>query len=127
MEKPSLRIVHPPAEFSPSRRGIAPLDVQQKRQFFKSLVLGSLDCGFLRYSKRQELIQYAAKLGIGEFDACLLIAETQYHADEIEPLDAGDPVAQLSPVTPRFSIPMKVSLALATACLIDLLLIWAVL
>lgn len=88
------------------------------------MVVGELEAGFLRYSRRQALIQYAARLGISEFDANLLIAEAQYHRDEIEPGGFHTPATLESLSQPeRWSTPMRLALAIVIAIFIDLLLI----
>ena len=101
---------------------------EEKRTIFKGMVVGELEAGFLRYSKRQDLLRYAAGLNIPEFEACLLIAEAQYRADDIEPV--GFNTAKLidridKPVV--LSIPLRLGLALIAAVFIDLALIWWIL
>ncbi|HOB74918.1 MAG TPA: hypothetical protein PKG54_10365 [Phycisphaerae bacterium] len=98
---------------------------EEKRRIFKSMVVGELEAGFLRYSKREELIRYAAHLGLSEFDAMLLIAEAQYHAGDIEPV-RFESAATLGTLTrpDAWSIPMRLSFALVAAIFIDLLLIY---
>ena len=106
-------------------RSVALFTSEEKRRIFKSMVVGELDAGFLRYSKREELIRYAANLGLTEFEAMLLIAEAQHNADQIEPLHFQS-VATLAAMTrpEAWSIPMRLSVALVVAAFIDLLLIY---
>ena len=98
---------------------------QEKRTIFKGMVVGEMEAGFLRYSRRQALLGYAAKLGIPEFEACLLIAEAQYYAGDIEPIDF-DSAATFEAVThpEAWSIPMRLAFTLAAAVFVDLLLIY---
>ena len=96
----------------------------EKRKIFRGMVVAELEAGFLRYSRRQSLIQYARRLGISEFDANLLIAEAQYRRDEIEPTGFLSPATLESVAAPeRWSISMRLALALVAAIFIDLLLI----
>jgi hypothetical protein len=98
---------------------------EEKRRIFKGMVVGELEAGFLRYSKREELIRYAASLGLSEFEAMLLIAEAQYHRGEIEPLrfeSAATFETLSSPDT--WSVPMRLAFALVAAICFDLVLIY---
>jgi len=108
-----------------SDRSSARLNAQEKRQIFKGMVVGELEAGFLRYSRRQALLKYAARLGIPEFEACLLIAEAQYHIDDIEPISFNtattlNNVKQES----QWPIPTRLAAALMIAIFVDLLLIY---
>ncbi|HOA74977.1 MAG TPA: hypothetical protein PL151_15750 [Phycisphaerae bacterium] len=119
-----LRIVRPPAEEpADSRRGKA-LSVQDKRELFKSLVVHSLDAGFLRYSRRQELLRIAAQLGFGEFEACLMIAEAQFHSDQIDPAEAGNLASyDVTPVARGVLTTAQIAAALIAAAVVDAILI----
>ena len=97
---------------------------EEKRKIFRGMVVAELESGFLRYSKRQALIQYATRLGLAEFDANLLIAEAQYHRDEIEPTSFLTPATLDALTRPeRWSTSMRIAMALVVAIFIDLLLI----
>jgi hypothetical protein len=98
---------------------------EEKRRIFRSMVVGELEAGYLRYSKREELIRYGAHLGLTEFECMLLIAEAQHNAGQIEPLRFGS-AATLDTLTrpDAWSIPMRLSFALVIAILLDLLLIY---
>src|SRR4029077_17009518 len=98
---------------------------EDKKKIFRGMVVGELEAGFLRYSRRQALIQYATVLGISEFDANLLTAEAQYHAGGIEPF-GFDTAATLSTVArpDAWSVPMRLTFALVAAVFVDLLLIY---
>lgn len=108
-----------------AKRSAAAFTSEEKRRIFKSMVVGELDAGFLRYSKREELIGYAGRLGLTEFEAMLLIAEAQHNADQIEPVHF-DSAATLEALSrpEAWSIPMRLSFALIIAVFIDLLLIY---
>ena len=110
----SSRIERPPPRFTG----------QEKRRILKAMVVGELEAGFLRYSRRQALLGYAAKLGIPEFEACLLIAEAQYHAGDIEPIRFED-AATLDTVghPEAWSVPMRLAFTLVAALFVDLLLV----
>ena len=90
------------------------------------MVVSEVEQGILRYSRRTALMQYAAKLGIPEFEASLLIAEAQYHSGDIEPIHF-DAAATLESITrpDAWSIPMRLTFALVTAVLVDLLVIYS--
>jgi hypothetical protein len=108
-----------------AKRSAAAFTSEEKRRIFRSMVVGELDAGFLRYSKREELIRYAGQLGLTEFEAMLLIAEAQHHAEQIEPIhfDSAATLAALSRPD-VWSIPMRLTFALIAAAFIDLLLIY---
>jgi len=98
---------------------------EEKREIFKGMVVGELEAGFLRYSKRQSLLKYAVRLGIPEFEACLLIAEAQYYAGDIEPLGfMGGELVEAGGEPESMSVSMKLGLALVAAIAIDLMLIY---
>jgi hypothetical protein len=80
--------------------------------------------GVLRYSRRRELLEFARRLGLPDFEAHLLIAQAQYGQP------AGDQNTTIDPVQPAYLVspkPMpawlKASLALLAAAAIDLALI----
>ena len=108
----------------PSTQPPSSLDPLDKRQVFKQMVVGTLESGFLRYSKRKALLDYAARIGISEFDAMLLIAEAQFYADQIEPAQVDSAVVLGEP--PRvetWSPATKLLLALGMAVVLDVTLI----
>ncbi|HPD32171.1 MAG TPA: hypothetical protein PLL20_19430 [Phycisphaerae bacterium] len=102
----------------------AELSMADKRRIFKGMVVSELEAGFLRYSRREALLKYAAKLKIPEFEACLLIAEAQFHAGDIEPIEFQS-AATLEAITQpeSWSIPLRLAVALAIATVIDLILV----
>ena len=111
---PRLSIERPATEFT------AP----EMRDVLKGMVVAELEAGFLRYSRRQALLDYSQKLGIPEFEACLLIADAQYHAGDIEPIQFDTATRFETVRRPEArSIPLKLALVLAAAILADLLLI----
>jgi len=103
----------------------APLSYDEKRKIFKGMVVAELDAGFLRYSKRQELMRYAARLGIPEFEATLLMAEAQYHMDDIEPV-SFDSVASFGNMArpDNWSVSLRVAVAFVAARFSDLPIIY---
>lgn len=58
-------------------------------------IAAALEDGLLRYTRRQAILQRAAELGIGEFQAQLLIAQVQFGADDLDviavPVTGGRP------------------------------------
>ncbi|MCG3137000.1 MAG: hypothetical protein HJJLKODD_00841 [Phycisphaerae bacterium] len=55
------------------------------RTIFQEMVRVELANGVLRHSKRRELLRFAEQLGIGQFEACVIVAQMQYRADQLEP------------------------------------------
>lgn len=109
----------------PVRRANVAFTYEEKRNIFKGMVVSELEAGFLRYSRRQELLKQAARLGIAEFEACLLIAEAQFKAGDIEPirLDSAATLENLSrPET--WSIPVQLVVAAFIAVCVDLLALY---
>lgn len=120
----SLRIARTPQEYPPVGRQVRPDSAESKtREIYKGLVVASLDAGFLRYSRRQELLQLASRLGIGEFEACLLIAEAQFRSGEIDPVELAETGLEPNPLPARISISTRIALALAAATFVDLLVV----
>jgi hypothetical protein len=111
---PSRPLYAPPAEFT----------LAEKRRIFKGMVVSELEAGFLRYSRREALLKYAEKLKIPEFEACLLIAEAQFHAGDLDPVQF-ETEATLDAITrpEAWSIPLRLAIALAAAVVIDLAMI----
>ncbi len=101
------------------------LDPLDKRHVFKQMVVGSLESGFLRYSKRKALLAYAAKIGISEFDAMLLIAEAQFYADRIAPAAAdGSWLLAEPPHIEVWSAATRLLLAVGVAAMLDAALLY---
>ena len=105
-------------------RPLLPFPQSARRNVFKRMVVSQLEAGFLRYSHRQTLLKQADRLGIPEFEASLLIAEAQFNVDDIEPIHFGS-AATLETLTrpDAWSVPLRVSVALAAAVFIDLIVI----
>jgi hypothetical protein len=105
------------AEFTPGER----------RRIFQQMVITELEGGVLRYTRRRALQRYAEEIGIPAFDANLLIAEAQYRARQLDPieLDAGSDL--LLPQTPPRSsfwpTGYHLAFALLAASIVDLILI----
>lgn len=117
------RKVETPAK--PVQRSSACFTADEKRNIFKSMVVGELEAGFLRYSKREELLRYATVLGLTEFEAMLLMAEAQHHAGQIEPVHFESP-ATLNVLTrpDTWTISMRLTFALTAAVFVDLILLY---
>jgi len=119
--RPTLRLVRPIERQDSARLSFT---IEEKRKVFKGMVVAELESGFLRYSRRQALLKYAELLGLGEFEASLLIAEAQFRSGDIEPASFHTPVDLASLTRPDvWSIPMRLSLVLVAAAFIDLMLI----
>jgi len=102
----------------------AEMSMADRRRVFKGMVVSELEAGFLRYSRREALLKYATRLGISEFDACLLIAEAQFHSGDIEPIEFESSATIETITQPEtWSIPLRLAVALAVAGIIDLIVI----
>jgi len=124
-EHTSLTVPKPTAQPDLSTRIPGPFTLEEKRKFFKGMVVSELEAGFLRYSRRKALIDYANKLGIGDFEATLLIAEAQYRSDEIDPVHFTSDFNLENVTRPdAWSIPLRLSFALLIAAFVDLCLIF---
>jgi hypothetical protein len=122
--QPSLRLVRSDRKRSLDTASLK-FTAEEKRQVFKGMVVSELESGFLRYSRRQALLKYAQVLGIGEFEASLLIAEAQFRSGDIEPASFHTPVDLDSLTRPHtWSIPVRMGFVIAAAILVDLLLIY---
>ena len=85
---------------------------EEKRRIFKQMVVHELEGGFLRYSRREALMKYAAQLKLAEFEATLLIAEAQYSPDTLEtvdPVEFGSAVTLSTATSPERWSPSLVS------------------
>jgi hypothetical protein len=51
----------------------------------RRMIAASLEDGLLRYSRRQQILARAAELGIGDFQAQLMIAQVQFGGDDLLP------------------------------------------
>lgn len=109
----------------PTAEAAGRLDSLDKRQIFKQMVVGSLESSFLRYSKRKALLEYAARIGISEFDAMLLIAEAQFYSDRIDPAtDDGAWLLKEPPQVELWSPGTKLLLAIGIAAVVDAVMIY---
>jgi len=66
------------------RATVLPLGQHERRIIFHEMVKAELEGGLLRYSKRKQLLHYAGKIGIPNFEACLMIAEVQHSEGQLE-------------------------------------------
>jgi len=126
MSKPqsTLRLVRSDRKQQPDTAQLK-FTIEEKRNVFKGMVVGELEAGFLRYSRRQALLKYAEVLGIGEFEASLLIAEAQFHSGDLEPASFHTPVDLDSLTRPdTWSIPLRMGFVISAAIFVDLLLIY---
>lgn len=65
---------------------------REARIIFAAMVKADLEAGLLRYSKRRRLVRYAAKIGIPEFEAQLIMAQVRTGAG---------PNGSVRPLTPE--------------------------
>jgi hypothetical protein len=123
--KAPLSQTQAPGSRPADRRSIAPLTYEEKRKIFKGMVVAELEAGFLRYSKRVELMRYARRLGIPEFEATLLVAEAQYNVDDIDPV-TFDSMTTLNNLTrpDTWSVSLRLVVAFIAAMCIDVAIIY---
>jgi hypothetical protein len=62
-----------------------------RARLFAEFAAGAISGNVLLYSKRKELLIVAKRLGIGRFEANLLIAATQHQSDRARPVTAEPP------------------------------------
>src|SRR4051812_20814253 len=84
------RLGHDPAKLHVALRELARADAQRPpaadfadpapgpARLFSARVAAALDEGILRYSARKDLLREAARMGLGNFEATLLIAAVQH-------------------------------------------------
>lgn len=119
----SMRLIRPDTPQS-AASSAGHFTAEEKRKIFRGMVVSELEAGFLRYSRRQALIAYGRRLGLSEFDANLLIAEAQYHRDEITPTGFTSTINLETVTRPEtWSVSLRIGMALAIAIFVDLLLI----
>lgn len=101
----------------------------ERRRIFRQMVVMELEAGVLRYSRRRALLRYADEIGIPSFEANLLVAEAQYRAKQLDPIEldtrADFPLPPFEPaVRPEGLSPaFQLMFALLVAAIIDLMLI----
>ncbi len=101
----------------------------ERRRIFRQMVVHELEAGVLRYSRRRALLRYAEEIGIPPFDANLLIAEAQYRAEQLDPVEfdarADYPLPPFAPAAGDESLSpgFQLTFALLVAAMIDLMLI----
>ena len=69
------------------------LQAREARIIFAAMVKADMEAGLLRYSKRRRLVRYAAKIGIAEFEAQLIMAQVRTeagHNGPVRPLTSED-------------------------------------
>lgn len=84
---------------------------------FAEQVLASLDGPVLRYARRQELLRQAERLGIGRFEANLLIAAVLHRRPRWQRGDPGRPGGGRWARARRWAGPLLMVLALQAAIL----------
>lgn len=64
---------------------------REARIIFAAMVKADVEAGLLRYSKRRRLARYAAKMGIPECDAQLIMAQVRTEAGQDGPVQPLTP------------------------------------
>jgi hypothetical protein len=100
----------------------------EKRKIFSEMVVAELEGGLLRYSRRRALIRFADDMGIPPFDANLLIAQAQYRARQLDPIEFDTLLDMPKATHPEvWPAGYRLAFALITAAIVNLLVIaWIV-
>jgi hypothetical protein len=95
---------HPTAPAATEVERFADSNAPGPARLFSSRVAAALDEGVLRYSARKDLLRDAAQMGLGNFEATLLIAAVQ-HSDRraVRPA-ARNPSPRSSSATPLLAL-----------------------
>jgi hypothetical protein len=98
----------------------------EARIIFAAMIKADMEAGLLRYSKRRRLIRYAAKMGIPEIEAQLIMAQVRTGTDSQQPVrpltsdEIGDALKQAR----QYNLTMrKILIATAAAVAVNLLTI----
>ena len=99
---------------------------REARIIFAAMVKADMEAGLLRYSKRRRLIRYAAKMGIPEFEAQLIMAQVRTEAGShgpVRPLTPED-IRDTLRRARQYNLTMrKILLATAAAAAVNLMTI----
>ncbi len=98
----------------------------EARIIFAAMVKADLEAGLLRYSKRRRLVRYAAKMGIPEFEAQLIMAQARTGAgpqESVRPLTSDEIQIALRQAQ-QYNLTMrKILIATAAAAAVNLMTI----
>ncbi len=107
-----------------------PVTVKLKRReariIFAEMVKAEMQAGLLRYSKRRQLVRHAAKMGIAEFEAHLIMAQVRSTDGQRAPLRLLTPEeiqAKLKEAQQHNLTIRKILIATAAAAMLNLLTI----
>ncbi len=99
---------------------------REARIIFAAMVKADMEAGLLRYSKRRRLVRYAAKMGIPEFEAQLIMAQARTGAGShgpVRPL-TSDEIQNALRQARQYNLTMrKILIATAAAAAVNLLTI----
>jgi hypothetical protein len=73
------------AESQSESRPTVSFSEHHRRMVFYEMIKAEMDGEILRYNKRRQLLRFARKLGIPQFEASLMIAEVQYRDGQLTP------------------------------------------
>lgn len=103
--------------------GTALFTEQQRRMVFYEMVKAEMDGGILRYNKRRQLLRFARKLGIAQFEASLMIAEVQYRDGDLAPpriLSDDEIIDKLTAANQANTLMRNIVIASAAAIVLNL-------
>ncbi len=99
---------------------------REARIIFAAMVKAEIEAGLLRYSKRRRLVHYAAKIGIPEFEAQLIMSDVRTGAGPqgpVRPLTSGEIQDALRQAR-QYNLTMrKILIATAAAAAVNLMTI----
>ncbi len=99
---------------------------REARIIFAAMVKADMEAGLLRYSKRRRLVRYAAKMGIPEFEARLIMAQVRTEAGShgpVRPLTPEDIQDTLRRARQYTLTMRKILIATAAAAAVNLMTI----
>ncbi len=100
------------------------LQPREARIIFAAMVKADMEAGLLRYSKRRRLVRYAAKLGIAEFEAQLIMARVRTGHQEPVRLLTSDEIGDALRQARQYNLTMrKILIATAAAAAVNLMTI----
>ncbi len=103
------------------------LKPREARIIFAAMVKADMEAGLLRYTKRRRLIRYAAKIGIPEFEAQLIMAQVRTGAGPngpVRPLTPEDIRDTLRQARQYNLTVRKILIATATAAAVNIMTVY---
>ncbi len=114
----------PPDEYPAPARGQGSAPALDESEIFRQLIKTELRNGRLTSSQRRRIVRYAAKLRMSAVEAGQLIARCREEAlQSDDPTERVHALRLVQPETGHTPIALKISLVIALAILVDLLVL----